>query len=104
MSGRWGYERKEPERLFLGFETAWAPPLAAFSERISADFPTLTFVLHYEEPGQAFAGECEWKGGKLVREEECELSPEWQNEAKRADRLLAVLTVQPSPQQYAQFP
>ena len=72
----WGCEREGPERLFLGFETAWTPPLAAFSERIAPDFPRLAFRLRFEDGRGAFAGEREWQGGKLVRSEEREPFPE----------------------------
>ncbi len=39
----------------VGFSTAWSPPVAAI-ETISQMFPTLQFVLSYEEGGMCFLG------------------------------------------------
>jgi hypothetical protein len=41
--------------LVYGFDTAWSPPLA-FLEHASKQWPSLTFILEYEESGNAFKG------------------------------------------------
>ncbi len=43
------------ERLFYIFDTAWVPPLG-FIEKAANLWPTLTFVLKYEEGGMGFKG------------------------------------------------
>lgn len=45
----------KPSSLEYYFDSAWAPPIAAF-ERISKLFPNLQFELHYKEPGMCFQG------------------------------------------------
>lgn len=56
-----------------GFDTAWSPP-ETLIEKVSVDWPTLTFRLEYEEPGMNFAGCCEYHNGELTfaKERECE--------------------------------
>ena len=44
-------------QLSYGFDTAWSPPVELL-KRIGPDWPTLTFLLHYEEPGERFVGIC----------------------------------------------
>lgn len=44
-------------QLSYGFDTAWSPPIELL-KRISPDWPTLKFLLHYEEPGEALYGLC----------------------------------------------
>lgn len=60
-----------------GFDTAWSPP-ETLIEKISVDWPTLTFSLEYEEPGMNFAGRCEYEQGELIfsEEGECEYEDE----------------------------
>ena len=40
-----------------GFNTAWSPPIALLKS-IGPNWPTLKFLLHYEELGCAFVGVC----------------------------------------------
>ena len=54
------------------FKTAWAPPIAAFTE-VSKRFPNATFELGYEERGCDFCGAARFKCG--VVEEFDGLSP-----------------------------
>ena len=60
-----------------GFDTAWSPP-ETLIEKVSVDWPTLTFRLEYEEPGMNFAGCCEYEAGSLTfaEERECEYEDE----------------------------
>src|SRR5579859_5771119 len=67
------FRRIDAGEACIAFGTAWSPPEKAFTKRIALDFPKLTFVLHFDEPGMGFAGEREWRGGTLTRSEECEL-------------------------------
>jgi len=53
------------------FSTAWGPPIEFF-DRISQDWPNLTFSLEYEEPGMGFRGEATWEEGSLVHEHTAE--------------------------------
>jgi hypothetical protein len=66
---KWGAcdsELMHKENCFLQYEfsTAWGPPIAFF-EKISEDWPTLSFELSYEEPGMGFQGSAEWYEGSL---------------------------------------
>jgi len=56
-----------PDYLNYGFSTAWAPPIDFF-DKVSQDWPNLTFSLEYEEPGMGFRGEAIWEEGSLVHE------------------------------------
>lgn len=44
------------------FQSAWSPPIEAF-KYISTLFPTLTFVLGYQEQGFGFVGACAYHNG-----------------------------------------
>lgn len=44
-------------QLCYAFNTPWAPPIALLKS-IGPDWPTLTFLLDYEEPGERFVGLC----------------------------------------------
>ena len=46
------------------FDTAWSPPLILV-EQVSRVWPTLIFVLDYEEPGMGFKGLSRAEGGVL---------------------------------------
>ena len=46
------------------FDTAWNPPLA-FLQTVSQSWPTLVFVLDYEEPGNAFKGLARTQAGTM---------------------------------------
>ena len=48
---------RTPDYAQYGFDTAWSPP-ETLIEKVSVDWPTLTFRLEYEEPGMNFAGCC----------------------------------------------
>lgn len=58
--------------IAFNFETAWAPPIAAF-HKISEDYPNLLFCLYYEEPGMAFCGTNVWANGEEKESTESEL-------------------------------
>lgn len=51
-------------RIEFGFDTAWSPP-AQWLIKITKLFPSLSFVLHYEEPGGYFAGDLIYRNGVL---------------------------------------
>lgn len=51
-------ERIDAQELHIGFESAWAPPVAAYTKLLSLDFEV---VAHYHEPGMAFVGR--WDNG-----------------------------------------
>jgi len=48
--------------LCVYFETAWGVP-HSFWEKVSLDYPTLTFEMTYEEEGRDFAGEVTYLAG-----------------------------------------
>lgn len=50
--------------LWDPFDTPWNPPLA-FIENVSKKWPTLLFLLDYNEPGNAFKGIAQAKAGKI---------------------------------------
>jgi hypothetical protein len=43
------------------FDTAWSPPLQ-FLERVAKHWPSLTFILEYEEGGEGFKGLAKFQG------------------------------------------
>lgn len=45
------------------FPTAWSPPIP-WTEKVAADYPTLSFRLAYCEEGACFAGEVKFDGGR----------------------------------------
>lgn len=47
------------------FDTAWSPPTALL-EKVSEDFPELTFDLSYREEGMGFQGEAQYHNGDLT--------------------------------------
>ena len=51
---------------YLGyrFDTAWSPPIA-FVEHVSKEWPTLIFVLEYEESGIGFKGLARAQAGAI---------------------------------------
>jgi len=63
-------ERPSDRCVIIAFETAESPPTTAFTNRIAPDFPDLSFCLRFEEGGAGFAGEWEWKHGRLVRQDD----------------------------------
>jgi hypothetical protein len=50
------------------FDTAWSPPIEFF-ENLAKQWPSLTFVLQYEELGMAFKGIAKFKGD--TKEDHC---------------------------------
>ena len=50
------------------FDTAWSPPISFF-DKVSDDFPELTFNLKYTERGMGFEGEASWSGGIMIHDE-----------------------------------
>jgi len=63
---KWGACRGElvddnGSELFYSFDTAWSPPIA-FLEQVAKLWPTLTFILEYEEGGIGFKGLARFQG------------------------------------------
>jgi hypothetical protein len=54
--------------LFYTFDTAWAPPIA-FLTSLAKQWPALTFILEYEEPGMSFKGLARFQG--QLHEDHC---------------------------------
>lgn len=50
------------------FDTAWSPPIA-WLDALVPQWPALTFVLRYGEPGMQDYGEYEWAHGVSVHQE-----------------------------------
>lgn len=48
-------DEREDNRLTMRGETAWAPPIPGYTT-VSAMFPTLTFIIDYDEEGGWFVG------------------------------------------------
>jgi hypothetical protein len=57
-----------PGFLAYRFETAWSPPVK-WLKKVAADFPSLRFVLQYDEPGMGFAGIAIAEQGNLIVDE-----------------------------------
>lgn len=54
--------------LEYDFSTAWGPPVP-FLDKVSADWPNLSFELTYDEAGMGFRGSVGWCDGELVSED-----------------------------------
>tara|TARA_Y100001970_G_scaffold259516_1_gene340565 strand:- start:8637 stop:9239 length:603 start_codon:yes stop_codon:yes gene_type:complete len=79
---KWGASEPElfqEEDSFLqySFDTPWGPPME-FLEKVSSDWPTLSFSIDYEEAGMGFAGNAEYVAGEVTASEEREI--EWEEE------------------------
>ncbi len=61
--------RWSPAKLTFSFMTAWAPPQPVIL-KASQDWPTLTFVLSYDEGGMDFGGYDVYQKGERVEYEE----------------------------------
>lgn len=61
-------DQEQDNLLQYRFETAWSPPVELF-EKVSKDFPTLKFVLEYEETGMGFKGTATIQNGENDQEE-----------------------------------
>jgi hypothetical protein len=60
--------RDKEDEVFYSFTTANSPCDQAFTKKIAADFPELTFHLSYVELDNEYEGTYEWEKGKLVNE------------------------------------
>jgi len=49
------------DALAYDFQTAWSPPIE-FLVRAAKQWPSLTFILHYQEPGMGFEGIAKLQG------------------------------------------
>lgn len=58
----------ETADISLSFHTAWGPFSQNFWKKVSADFPTLTFTIAYDELGMAFCGAEKYHNGEQVFE------------------------------------
>jgi hypothetical protein len=54
--------------IIYEFYTAWSPPIE-FLTAVAKQWPNLTFVLQYEEPGMAFKGLTKFQGD--IQEDHC---------------------------------
>jgi hypothetical protein len=50
------------EVIYLKFDCAWSPPIEAI-EKISKQFPAISFTLTFEEPNLDFFGMCQFQNG-----------------------------------------
>lgn len=73
---KWGtkWNASDPEitqncdtELFIGFETAWSPPIPVI-KKLGKLFPKLSFNLKYYEQGVAYKGELDIKKGKVYND------------------------------------
>ncbi len=53
----------------LGFLSAWAPPLL-WMKKVGQLYPSLTFAINYEEPGNCFRGEMILTDGNIFLQNE----------------------------------
>lgn len=89
-------ERDDAGELDLCFVSAWSPVIQGIV-RVSSQFPTLEFVLTYDEGGMAFMGACAIQDGELRvhLEEDYPSMTEDESNGDRYeqfyDRVLAVL-------------
>ena len=57
-------EEEGEDYLNYSFDSAWTPPIA-WLKKVSADFPTLRFVLKYDEEGMGFFGRAIAQNGEV---------------------------------------
>lgn len=74
--------------IAFGFDTAWAPPIEAFT-KICADYPKLVFSLYYEEPGMGFCGKNVWADGEMQEEEAADLVSDYFDESDLYDQYIS---------------
>jgi len=77
---KWGSCESElvhEEDCFLQYEfmTPWGPP-TDFLERVSEDWPGLSFEMEYSEPGMGFAGKIGFECGNCFTEETWDIEEE----------------------------
>lgn len=68
---KWGdYEtqlfKEAPDEAIFHYQTAWGPYSDEFLQKISKPFPTLTFLMQYEERGCCFAGVSAVRNGDVL--------------------------------------
>ena len=88
---KWGasspdLQAEEPRFLQYSFDTPWGPP-EPFLQKISEDWPALSFELDYEEPGMDFAGTLVCEEGQIVSHEErsCESEDDYDDDYLEED-------------------
>jgi len=59
--------KKEDKKIQYEFDSAWSPPIDAFTH-ISENYPDLKFELKYREEGMGFKGRAVMQDGELVSE------------------------------------
>lgn len=70
---KWGdyehsYAELSDEHVEIRYMTAWCPFDNKFWHHVSQQFPTLTFVIVYDEPGMVFCGASCYRNGETVAE------------------------------------
>ena len=68
---KWGdYEtqlfKEAPNEAIFHYQTAWGPYSDEFLQKISKPFPTLTFLMQYEERGCCFLGVSVVRDGEIL--------------------------------------
>ena len=71
---KWGdYEtqlfKEQVDEAIFHYQTAWGPFSDEFFQKISKPFPTLTFLIQYQEPGCCFAGVSAVRNGDVLYSE-----------------------------------
>ena len=61
---------EDEERISMGFDSAWSPP-SEWLKKVAQDYPSLKFLLEYEEGGCAFKGTLEICKDEDVFEDNC---------------------------------
>jgi hypothetical protein len=78
-------EKEDYHDITFHYQSAWSPARKLI-QRISAQFPTLAFGVWYTEEGMGFAGWQLCKNGKLVDENDYDMSGipsyDWEDEAQ----------------------
>ncbi len=54
-----------PDALIYSFDTAWYPPIP-FLQAVSADYPSLTFVLTFSQPISHFQDQYAFQNGRAI--------------------------------------
>jgi hypothetical protein len=55
-----------PDEATFHYQTAWGPYSDEFLQKISVPFPTLTFLMQYEERGCCFLGVSVVRNGEIL--------------------------------------
>lgn len=58
-----------PDEAIFHYQTAWGPYSTDFLQQISKPFPTLTFLMQYEERGMEFLGVVVVRNGEVLFDE-----------------------------------